>query len=129
MLVATLAQATLLGILLIVSPLRLLHRRTLSADPFAARSQSRGSVRLRLLSYFLALGLGYLFVEIALVQRLVFLLADPVYAVAVVLAGLLFVSGLGSAWAARQIRKGVSVTRLACLAAIVVAVTATVYAV
>jgi hypothetical protein len=75
------------------------------------------------------LGLGYLFVEIALVQRLVFLLADPVYAVAVVLAGLLFVSGLGSAWAARQIRKGISATRLACLAAIVVAVTGTVYAV
>jgi hypothetical protein len=86
-------------------------------------------VGLRVLFYFLALGLGYLFVEIVLVQRLVFFLADPVYAVAVVLAGLLLVSGFGSAWAARQIRKGISAMLLACLAAIVVAVTGTVYAV
>jgi hypothetical protein len=76
----------------------------------------------------MALGLGYLFVEMALIQRLVFLLADPIYAVAVVLVGLLFVSGLGSAWAARQLRKGISATRLACFAAIVVALTGTVYA-
>jgi hypothetical protein len=74
------------------------------------------------------LGLGYLFVEMALIQRLVFFLADPIYAVAVVLACLLFVSGLGSAFAARQLRKGISATRLASLAAIVVAVTGTVYA-
>jgi spermidine synthase len=127
-LVATLVQAILLGILLIVLPLTLLHRRAVSVDPLVARSRDRGSVRLRVLFYFLALGLGYLFVEIVLVQRLVFFLADPVYAVAVVLAGLLLVSGFGSAWAARQIRKGISAMRLACLAAIVVAVTGTVFA-
>jgi spermidine synthase len=128
-LVATLAQAALLGILLIVSPLALLRRRTLPIGSPVARPQPRGLLRLRVLFYFLALGLGYMFVEMALIQRLVFFLAGPVYAVAVVLAGLLFVSGLGSAWAARQIRKGISAMRLACLAAIVVAVTGTVYAV
>jgi SAM-dependent methyltransferase len=128
-LVATLAQATILGILLIVSPLALLHRRTLAIDPLVATPQARGRVHLQVLYYFFALGLGYLLVEIALVQQLVFFLADPVYAVAVVLAGLLFVSGFGSAWAARQIRKEISAMRLACLAAIVVAVTGTVYAI
>jgi spermidine synthase len=127
-LVATLAQATLLGILLIVAPLSLLHRRIPAVDSAVSRPRSRGTVRLQVLLYFLALGLGYLFVEMALIQRLVFFLADPIYAVAVVLAGLLFVSGLGSAFAARQLRKGISATRLACLAAIVVAVTGTVYA-
>jgi hypothetical protein len=127
-LVATLAQATLLGILLIVSPLALLRRRIPPVDLPVAGPRSCGTVRLRVLLYFLALGLGYLFVEMALIQRLVFFLADPIYAVAVVLAGLLFVSGLGSAWAARQLRKGISATRLACLAAIIVAVTGTVYA-
>jgi spermidine synthase len=127
-LVATLAQATLLGIMLIVSPLFLLHSRIPSSDSPVSKPHSRGTLRLRVLLYFLALGLGYLFVEMALIQRLVFLLADPIYAVAVVLAGLLFVSGLGSAFAARQLRKGVSATRLACLAAIVVAVTCAVYA-
>jgi hypothetical protein len=127
-LVATLAQATLLGILLIVSPLALLPRRIPPMDSPVARALSRGPLRLRVLLYFLALGLGYLFVEMALIQRLVFFLADPIYTVAVVLAGLLFVSGLGSAWAARQLRKGISACRLACLAAITVAVTGTVYA-
>ena len=126
-LVATLAQATLLGILLIVSPLALLHRRIPCVDSSVARPRSPRTVRLRVLLYFMALGVGYLFVEMALIQRLVFLLADPIYAVAVVLVGLLFVSGLGSAWAARQLRKGISPTRLACFAAIAVAVTATVY--
>ena len=127
-LIATLAQATLLGILLIVSPLALLRRRITPIDSPIAKPLSGGTVRLRVFLYFLALGLGYLFVEMALIQRLVFFLANPIYAVAMVLASLLFVSGLGSAWAARQLRKGTSVTRLACLAAIIVAVTGTVYA-
>lgn len=127
-LIATLAQATLLGILLIVSPLALLRRRITPIDSPVAKPLSGGTVRLRVFLYFLALGLGYLFVEMALIQRLVFFLANPMYAVAMVLASLLFVSGLGSAWAARQLRKGTSVTRLACLAAIIVAITSTVYA-
>jgi hypothetical protein len=127
-LAATLAQATLLGILLIVSPLFLLRNRIPPVDSQGSKPHSRGTMRLRVLFYFLALGLGYLFVEMALIQRLVFFLADPIYAVAVVLAGLLFVSGLGSAFAARQLRKGISATRLASLAAIVVAIAGTVYA-
>jgi len=127
-LIATLVQATLLGTLLIVSPLALLWRRITPIDSPIAKPLSGGTVRLRVFLYFLALGLGYLFVEMALIQRLVFFLANPIYAVAMVLASLLFVSGLGSAWAARQLRKGTSVTRLACLAAIIVAVTGTVYA-
>jgi len=126
-LVATLAQATLLGILLIVVPLFLLRNRNPLFDSQRSKPHSDRTVSLRVLLYFLTLGLGYLFVEMALIQRLVFFLADPIYAVAVVLAGLLFVSGLGSAFAARQLRMGIPATRLACLAAIVVAVTGTVY--
>jgi hypothetical protein len=127
-LVATLAQATLLGILLIVSPLFMLHRRISTVASSGSRPRSSGTVRLRVLLYFVALGLGYLFVEMALIQRLVFFLADPMYAVTVVLAGLLFVSGLGSAFASGQLRKGIPAMRLASLAAIVVAVTGIVYA-
>jgi spermidine synthase len=127
-LVATLVQAILLAILLIVSPLALLPRRIPLADSSFARPRAPQTIRLRVFLYFMALGLGYLFVEMALIQRLVFLLADPIYAVVVVLAGLLFVSGVGSAWAARQLRKGISATRLGCIAATVVAVTGTVYA-
>ncbi len=127
-LVGTLVQATLLGVLLIVLPLALLPRRVMPSGPASSPPPSDRRARPPILLYFVALGLGYLFVEMALIQRLVFFLADPIYAVAVVLAGLLFVSGMGSAWASRQLEKGCSVVRLACCAAIGVAVAAAVYA-
>ena len=127
-LVATLAQATFLGILLIVAPLVLLPRHSAPVDSAAARPLAGAPPRLQVLLYFLTLGLGYLFVEMALIQRLVFLLANPSFAVAVVLAGLLFFSGWGSAWAGRQLSKGSSPRRLACRAALVVAFTGAVYA-
>jgi hypothetical protein len=80
------------------------------------------------LAYFLALGIGFMFVEMALIQRLVFFLANPVYAVAVVLAGLLLVVGVGSGWAARLVAQGHSVKRLAFVAALGVAVISAIYA-
>ena len=124
-LIATLLQAAILAILLIISPLAFLPRRIAVTD---SKPLSLGAMRSRVLLCFFALGLGYLFVEMALIQRLVFFLANPIYAVALVLAGLLFVSGLGSAWAARQLRNEASVTRLACIAALVIASTSIVYA-
>lgn len=126
-LVATLLQASILAILLIISPL-IVARRYGPVEPSTRRSPLRSAVLLRVLLYFLALGSGFLFVEMALLQRLVFYVANPVYAVAVVLAGLLFFSGLGSAWAASRLRKGASPMRLAYVAALIVAGTSTVYA-
>src|SRR5208283_962548 len=69
-LVATLAQATLLCMLLIVFPLLLLPRRSTPRGSPIARPLTGGAVRLQVFFYFLALGLGYLFVEMALIQRL-----------------------------------------------------------
>ena len=126
-LVATLIQAMLLGGLFIVLPLVLL-RRHMAVTKAASRSRSDWRSRLCVLIYFLALGFGYLFVEMALIQRLVLFLANPVYAVAVVLAGLLLVSGFGSGWAARHLRDGSSVARFAYRAALAVAAITIVYA-
>jgi hypothetical protein len=50
----------------------------------------------RTLIYFAWLGFGFLFIEIPLVQRLILFVGKPVYALAVVLFGLLLFSGLGS---------------------------------
>ncbi len=50
----------------------------------------------RLFLYFLLLGLGYLFVEIPLIQRFILFLGHPVYAFATVLFSLLVFSGAGS---------------------------------
>ncbi|MBL9038413.1 MAG: hypothetical protein JNG84_07865, partial [Archangium sp.] len=53
--------------------------------------------KLRLLGYFACLGLGYILVELGLMQRFILFLGHPVYALAVVLATLLASSGAGSA--------------------------------
>jgi spermidine synthase len=51
--------------------------------------------------YFLLLGLGYLFVEIPLIQRFILFLGHPVYAFATVLFSLLTFSGAGSLLSSR----------------------------
>ncbi len=95
-LVATLAQAALAGLLLILLPLALLERRrghpATGTDPPTEHPPGG----LQIFTYFLALGLAFLFVEIAFIQRFTLFLAHPLYAVAVVLAAFLLFAGLGS---------------------------------
>lgn len=50
----------------------------------------------RTLAYFGLLGLGFLFVEIPLMQRFILFLGQPIYAFTAVLAAMLLFSGLGS---------------------------------
>ncbi len=59
--------------------------------------QGRGVVSL----YFGALGLGYLLLEIPLIQRFILFLDQPIYAFVVVLFSLLLFSGVGSVVSAR----------------------------
>jgi hypothetical protein len=54
------------------------------------------------LAYFVLVGLGFILVEIVLIQRFHLYLGHPVYSLAVVLFTLLAASGLGSAWTARS---------------------------
>lgn len=51
--------------------------------------------------YFACLGVGFLFVEVAFIQRLTFFLGHPTYALTAVLGALLVASGIGSALASR----------------------------
>lgn len=120
-LVATLIQAVLFGIVITFMPLLFLRKHASNGPPRVFRT------RMSVLAYFLLLGIGFMFVEMALIQRLVFFLANPIYAVAVVLAGLLLFSGLGSRWAGLKLQQRWSEKRLACSAAIVVAATAVLY--
>jgi spermidine synthase len=53
------------------------------------------------LAYFACLGIGFLFVEIPLIQRFILFLDHPVYAFATVLFTLLIASGVGSALSER----------------------------
>ena len=85
-LVATLVQAVIAGLLLILLPLARVER-----------DWPRGTA-LRMGGYFMLLGLAFLFVEIAFIQKFILFLSHPLYAVAVVLAGFLVFAGLGSAF-------------------------------
>lgn len=97
-LVATLLQALLLGLLLILLPLWPIRREPSLATNTAA---ANAATRWRILGYFTALGLGFLLLEIAFIQKLVLFLGHPLYAIAVVLAAFLIWAGLGSLCAGR----------------------------
>ena len=87
-LVATLVQAFVAAALLILAPLLALRApRTTEARPPA---------RWRVVLFFACLGLAFLFIEIAFMQRFAVFLGHPLYAIAVVLAGLLVFAGLGA---------------------------------
>ena len=67
--------------------------------PALARKGSQGpgaAARRGFLPYFALLGLAYMFVEVALIQKLILPLEQPPVAVAAVLASLLISSGIGS---------------------------------
>jgi hypothetical protein len=80
-----------------------------------------GRGRLPAVGYFACLGLGFIMVEVALVQKLVLLLGHPVYSLTVVLFSVLTFSAIGSGLSARLAPKPLSRLR-AVLAALVVLV-------
>jgi hypothetical protein len=89
-LLALLALVTVAAAVLIVAPVAL-ERHWRRAEE---RREYGGTGRV--LVYFLALGLGFLFVEIPLAQRFILLVGRPVTALTVVLFALLLFSGVGS---------------------------------
>ncbi len=114
-LVATLFQATLVSALLILLPLFLLGR-----DADHGPDTSRGA----LLGYFAAIGVAFMCIEIAFIQKFILFLSHPLYAVAVVLSAFLVFAGVGSGvsgrWRARltvgRVTAGIVALALAYLA-------------
>ena len=88
-LIATLLQAIIAGLVLILLPLSRVARK------WPARTGSPMG------AYFLLLGFAFLFIEMAFIQKFILFLSHPLYAVAVVLSGFLVFAGLGSAWSQR----------------------------
>ncbi len=91
LLVATLLQAVIGGIVLVVLPLLL----------FAPLVRTPRALRWRVLGYFTGIGLGFLFIEIAFLQKLILLVHHPTVALALVLGTFLVAAGAGSAFAGR----------------------------
>lgn len=81
-LLAALSQALLVSLLLVLLPLMLW------------KGCPRGGARS--LFYFAVLGMGFMFIEIVLIQKFVLFLGHPTYAITVILFSLLLFSGMGS---------------------------------
>ena len=80
-----LVQSALASIILIVLPLLVLKKERV-----------RMGHLLSVTVYFSAIGMGYMFLEISLMQRMIPFLGEPVYAISAVLFSLLISTGLGS---------------------------------
>jgi hypothetical protein len=85
MLVMTLIQALVLSLILIPAPLFVLEH-----------TKASGAGGGRVVLYFGALGLAFLFMEIAFIQKLILFLGHPITAASAVIAGFLVFAGLGS---------------------------------
>lgn len=72
--------------------------------PLRGLAAERGPAAGRLAVYFGALGLGYMAIEMALIQKFGLLLGHPNHALTVVLASLLFATGVGSLASAALLR-------------------------
>jgi hypothetical protein len=90
-----------LGTTLVVSILAVL---AFLIGPLLLRDAARREPLAPLL-YFVAIGLGYILVEIAVIQRFVLFLGHPTYALTVVVFLMLLSSGLGSVASRRCLRK------------------------
>jgi len=89
--VATLLQAVLASLVLVILPLWL-DRRSVEGETTGLW---------RVLAYFLAIGFAFMLIEIAFIQKFILFLSHPLYAVAVVLSAFLVFAGLGSALSGR----------------------------
>lgn len=91
--------STIVAVLLIVVPL------------WFRRSQARGRHVGRFLVYFAGIGIGFIFLEIAMIQKLTLLLGQPLHSIVVTLLSILIFTGLGSFLSARWLAGGVGRAR------------------
>jgi hypothetical protein len=94
---AVLAQAVVLAVLVLLVPVLAPGRLRGRAD----RPRAALGTLLRAVVYFPALGLGFLWIELYLIEKASFYLADRTSGFALVLTGMLVFSGLGSLLADR----------------------------
>jgi len=95
--VSTLLQALLASLVLIIMPLLFLKRGDLQARQTIRRSS--------VLIYFFAIGLAFLFIEIAFIQKMTLLLHHPLYSAATVMTGFLIFAGMGSLYSQRLVKQ------------------------
>jgi hypothetical protein len=94
-LVITLAEITVVAFVLILLPL--LRRKAR-----ALRDPGAGGSRLPTLLHFGGIGLGFMFLEMMLIQKLALFLGDPMYSASAVITAILVFAGIGSSLQGRM---------------------------
>jgi hypothetical protein len=77
-------------------------------------SQSTGSIQLTQMIYVAAIGIGFMLIELPVIQKFILFLGHPSYATTVVLSSLLLGTGFGSFFLVRRLARS---TMIACLVA------------
>lgn len=97
-LLLTLVQAAVAAFVLILLPLLFIKSDKKEDDKdFVGR-------RRNIIIYYLAIGLAFLFIELAFIQKFTLILSQPLYAIAVALCAFLVFSGLGSLYVEYRLR-------------------------
>ncbi|RJO74414.1 MAG: hypothetical protein C4523_00705 [Myxococcales bacterium] len=112
-LLASLIQAVIFGLAFILLPLYKFKGAGLATDGAG-----------KMIIYFAALGMGFMFIEVALMQRFVLFLGHPTFSIAITMFALLVFTGVGSAIAGRV---NMEPRRIVLIATIGIAITILAY--
>jgi spermidine synthase len=105
LLLAVLILSVIFALLIILIPLAGRWR-----ELFSKRRGTGG-----IIIYYACLGLGYMLIEMFLIQRLVFFLSDPTISTSLVITVMLIISGIGSIWSTNLSTDRKRIVRLAVL--------------
>ncbi len=107
-----LLQALILSAVFILGPLFALKKDRLPSG--AQKPNAKWPAFL----YFSAIGIGFMFTEVTLIQKFILFLGNPIYSLAVILASVLVFAGVGSLFSERLIRQSDGMTTIWFLAAL-----------
>ncbi len=106
--IITLIQSAVLAIILIVLPL--------------FRLKNTGKKKSNVFLFFASIGVGYMFIEIIMIQKFVLYFGYPIYAITAVISTMLIASGIGSLYSARIKNPGGNVALIALIVLLVLIV-------
>lgn len=107
-------QALMLSLLLIFLPVLIFKR-------IKNKFKSKYKQAKRMLTYFLLLGIGFMFIEIVLIQHFILFLGEAIYSISIVLFSLLVFSGTGAFYSSRiSLKKRMPLQKIILLLALLV---------
>lgn len=64
--------------------------------PVLLKKKNKVKLKLDIITYFACIAIGYFFIEMCLIQKMILFLAHPTYSISVIISSLLVFSGIGS---------------------------------